>query len=319
MFFAAILLWILVRFDYIQVGLLGRLVKRPYLVLVLICLLGLTFPICALRWYILLKIQGINLRYFQVFKVNYQSTFLGLFLPGAIGGDAIRIALGSTLLPKQKMVLALSIFFDRLIGAISLLSLTIIATLIFLAENITYYGKNIPFLSIGIFITVSLITIFFAKRFPVRLRNITRTRNWHKGNFIQRLIANITESIHLYRSCPGQLALCYGISLIVHASRLLVIYILAISLGMAGVNVLTYVLAGSISFFANLMPATPGGIGIGEAAFTKIVGSLAMADRQTAYGTVILAIRALDAVILFPAVMMKFEKVRHNFFKLVTK
>lgn len=282
-------------------------------------MLGLAFPICALRWYYLLRIQGIYLRYFQIFKVNYLSTFLGLFLPGAISGDAIRIALGSTLLPKQKIVLVLSIFVDRLIGAISLLSLAFAAVIIFLSQNTTSYGKIALSISVGLIFIVSLVAIFSVKLFSIRLRDIARTHNWQKGNFVKRLIANIAESIILYRNCPGQLALCYGLSLIVHATRLIVIYILAISMGMGDVNVFTYVLAGIVSFLANFLPITPGGLGIGEAAFTQIVGTLAMADQQTAYGTVILAIRAFDAILLFPAVLMRFEKVKCNLLKLESK
>lgn len=315
MIIAAIVLRILFKSGYIHVELLGQLVKRPIFITGIICLLVLAFPLCALRWYFLLRIQGIYLRYIRVFKVYYLSTFLGLFLPGAVGGDAIRITLGSTLLPKQKVVLALSVFIDRLIGAISLFSLTIIALIIFLVQNRSRYGVDVLFISVGIVLIALLISFLSVRIFSTKLRYISRTRDWQKGNFVQRLIANITESIILYRNCPRQLALCLSLSLVVHVSRLLVIYILAISMGMGGVNVVTYVLAGSMSLLANFIPITPGGIGIGEAAFAQIIGTLAMVNRQGAYGTVILAIRALDAVLLFPAIMMRFKKVRCHLLK----
>jgi uncharacterized membrane protein YbhN (UPF0104 family) len=102
-------------------------------------------------------------------------------------------------------------------------------------------------------------------------------------------------------------------------TRLIAIYVLAVSMEMVNINVLAYILAGCVSLVANFIPITPGGIGLGEATFSKIVGSLAVADHQAAHGTVILAIRAFEAILLFPTVMMKIEYERFNLFKFLSK
>jgi uncharacterized protein (TIRG00374 family) len=313
--FAAIVLWILFRFEYIQVDLIVQLGQKLYLFPVLVVLLGMAFPICALRWHFLLKTQGIHFRYAQIFKVNYISTFFGLFLPGAIGGDAIRIALGSTLLPKQKLVLALSAFVDRIIGALGLFSWVVVAIFFFLTMNKDVYETQALFLGIGSVVAVSILSVLSAKYLSVQFQSITRNHDWQNGNILQRIFAKSADSIVLYRNCPVQLAVCYLLSLLVHASRLAVIYILAVSMGMGGGDVLTYVLAGSVSFFVNFIPVTPGGIGLSEAVFTQIVGILESSSRQMAYGTVILVIRAFDAAILLPAILMRYDNLRSRLFK----
>lgn len=271
-------------------------------------LLSLSFPICSLRWYLLLHTQKIFIPYVQLFKVNYFSTFFGLFLPGLIGGDAIRIALGTRLVSEKKMVFALSVFVDRLIGAIGLFSLSLIALLLFLRRSMAYDEIKIFIVSI-IGIAIIVVILFgVAGKFVNRIREVTRGHQWQHGAFLKRLISNLVESAFFYRNSLGQLVLCYGLSVIVHVSRLMVVFILAVSMEMGGIDVLTYVLAGTVSFLANFLPFTPGGLGIGEAAFSHTVGALAMADKQMAYGTVILAFRAFDAVLLFPAILVKLKQ-----------
>ncbi|MCP3874223.1 MAG: flippase-like domain-containing protein, partial [Desulfobacteraceae bacterium] len=308
MIFAAILFWGLFRLGYIQVELFVKLARRPGLIIVLIFLLGVAFPICALRWHLLLKTQGIFLPFSRIFKVNYLSTFLGLFLPGVIGGDAIRMALGATLLPKQKMIMALSVFVDRLIGVIGLFSLGIIAVILFLWRNVTVYEMRIFIACIGGIFLIFLTALFVVGIVSIRLRDISRKHHWQKGKFIQRLVANLAESIFLYRDCAWQLVLCYGLSIVVHSSHLMAVFIIAVSMEMGGIDVLTYVLAGIVSFLVNFLPFTPGGLGIGEAAFTKVVGLLVSVDEQMGYGTVLLAFRALNAVLLLPVLLMKLRQ-----------
>jgi glycosyltransferase 2 family protein len=45
----------------------------------------------AYQWYLLLRLQGIEMGYHACFRAYYSGMFLNNFLPGTVGGDALRV------------------------------------------------------------------------------------------------------------------------------------------------------------------------------------------------------------------------------------
>jgi glycosyltransferase 2 family protein len=78
----------------------------------------------AIRWQILLRVQGIRLNFFRLVGLFLIGMFYNQFLPGGTGGDIIK----SYLLLKEtqhKAGALLAVVFDRLIGLVALVTITV--------------------------------------------------------------------------------------------------------------------------------------------------------------------------------------------------
>ncbi|MEP6936982.1 MAG: lysylphosphatidylglycerol synthase transmembrane domain-containing protein [Chthoniobacterales bacterium] len=84
----------------------------------------------ALRWNILLKVQGIRLSVPRVTGLFLIGMFYNQFLPGGTGGDIVKTYLLWKETPDKKPGALLAVLFDRMIGLIALIVIT--GTLIFL-------------------------------------------------------------------------------------------------------------------------------------------------------------------------------------------
>jgi len=84
----------------------------------------------AVRWQILLKVQGINLSNGRVFALFLIGMFYNQFLPGGTGGDIVKTYLLWKETPDKKSGGLLAVLFDRMIGLIALIIIT--GVLIFL-------------------------------------------------------------------------------------------------------------------------------------------------------------------------------------------
>ena len=82
----------------------------------------LTESICAVRWWLMLRLFGIPMRLPQVFAFCGAGLFFSLGLPGAGGGDVFRILYVIQKYPDQKLKASLSVLADRLCGLVALIA-----------------------------------------------------------------------------------------------------------------------------------------------------------------------------------------------------
>src|SRR5438270_7483317 len=87
----------------------------------------------AVRWRILLKVQGINLSTGRIVSLFLIGMFYNQFLPGGTGGDIVKTYLLWKETPDKKPGGLLAVLFDRMIGLIALIIIT--GILIFLRYN----------------------------------------------------------------------------------------------------------------------------------------------------------------------------------------
>lgn len=81
---------------------------------------GLVQVMCLVRWRIFLKMAGVRVGWKEAGGTFFAGLFAGLFLPGGVGGDVVKIGL---LAARGHDVArsALSVVMDRLSGAVSLI------------------------------------------------------------------------------------------------------------------------------------------------------------------------------------------------------
>jgi glycosyltransferase 2 family protein len=81
----------------------------------------LTESLCAVRWWLMLRLFGIPVGLGKVFAFCGAGLFFSLGLPGAAGGDAFRILYVIQLYPERKLMATLSVLADRLCGLAALI------------------------------------------------------------------------------------------------------------------------------------------------------------------------------------------------------
>src|SRR5881275_939670 len=79
----------------------------------------------AFRWHVLLKVQKIRLNLPRLSGLFLIGMFYNQFLPGGTGGDIIKSYLLLKETPEHKAGALLAVVFDRLIGLVALVAITV--------------------------------------------------------------------------------------------------------------------------------------------------------------------------------------------------
>src|SRR3954469_17917261 len=114
---------LLVEYGSIDLGILVKAADRPgLLALAFLCILA-TVPIAGWRWWLLLRGLKFELSLPWAINATFISVFFHTFLPGAYGGDLVRLALAYRSVGNGLSQLTFSVLVDRLAGLVSLLIL----------------------------------------------------------------------------------------------------------------------------------------------------------------------------------------------------
>ena len=79
--------------------------------------------LATVRWQILLRIQGISISWLRAGAIVMIGLFFNQFLPGGVGGDAMRLYFIFKQAPGKKIGGTLSVVMDRLFGLLTILFL----------------------------------------------------------------------------------------------------------------------------------------------------------------------------------------------------
>jgi uncharacterized protein (TIRG00374 family) len=166
----------------------------------------------AVRWHILLKVQGIHLSIPRLGGLFFIGMFYNQFLPGGTGGDIIKSYYLLKETPTKKAGALLAVLFDRLVGLVALVVIT--AVLICLRYNwLAQTNQTRGYLwfvlallgaSIGGLLTTFVVSGFnlvhrLPQNFPVR----------------EKLI-EVSAAYHLYAKHWTGTALAFAMSLVAH-------------------------------------------------------------------------------------------------------
>lgn len=91
---AALILVVLFYFKFIDLEILGKILKQPLAVVVVATLIFASYFTGTFRWLHILKAQGFTLAFFRLFNFCTLSIFSSIFLPGGTGSaDGVRAVL----------------------------------------------------------------------------------------------------------------------------------------------------------------------------------------------------------------------------------
>lgn len=304
---AIILVWALMAFGVVDFSALQGVVSNPVTVLTLVSLCFAMYLISIVRWQILLSCQSIEISNFQAANSVFLSLFLNSFLPGGgISGDAVRMAYITSKAPSRKAEGVLSIFIDRGLGLYAVITLGALSGLLLMLK-----GVNDP-------LFVSLAVLAFAGMIGIPIAGLLLYVFVEKnGKFrcfltkkpvgtIRDIAIRIVNSIGLYIQTPGKIFQALALSLFIQVLVVVGMLVLGAALNHEEMPAVGFAFATLWGVVSNLLPITPGGLGVGEMAFDRVSHMLLDNTSEAGFGTVFLGFRVLAMVATLPGLVVCF-------------
>ena len=230
--------------------------------------------IATVRWQILLRIQGITLRWSRTFAIVMIGLFFNMFLPGLVGGDAMRLYFVFKCAPRQKTRATLSVAMDRILGMLSILFLAGLSV----ASRFRWLSRSGATLHIVYFVLgllgvgcLCVLLLFGAVHFGL-------LRKLPKRTPFRPVIIESGKALQLYGAHLGVMSIAFAITVVAHIVLYLSFYCAAESLHgtrTASLSVIDFL---SIMPLVNTVTALPisfGGVGVRETLFQELLGNLA--------------------------------------------
>jgi uncharacterized protein (TIRG00374 family) len=85
---------------------------------------GLVELLASGRWYLLLRVQGIRLKWWRLGALFMLGIFFNMFMPGGTGGDVLKVFYLVKEIPDKKAKGFLAVLMDRLIGLMALIMIS---------------------------------------------------------------------------------------------------------------------------------------------------------------------------------------------------
>lgn len=295
------LVWLLVQQGALDVHLLleggihGPLVAVGLLLNLVMISLG------AVRWQILLGSQGIALPFAWVHRMVYLTVCFNLLVPGSIGGDALRlnylVRQGAS---EQKAAAILTILADRLTGLYSLFLIALLASLANLPLLLAQLPTRLLVLSLALAVVGGPLFALLLFWGVGRLPGFQEGEAPRSGLFA--LLAQTVLAARSLQQAKGRVLAAVLVSVLAQTVEIGSLLWIARELGLLTSAADHFFVAAPVAWVANLLPISPGGLGVGEAAFAQVCQWLQPAATLTALGTPFLINRLLQILASLPGV-----------------
>ena len=232
-----------------------------------IAVVFLDLYLMALRTSLLFRSQAMPLPVATALRLTLVSSWFALFSPGAAGGDIAKVFYATREARGRRAEITVILLLDRAIGLLSLLLLPLLMVPFFWSalEGARQLRELLAFTA-GV-AGVALLA-FLACLYSDPLSEALGRGGDRPDRRPERLLRALA-TLRSYRKHPGTLLLSLLIAL---CDNCLVVVLAALALLALRPSVLSSKLALVVPLgtVANSLPLTPGGLGVGEAAFNKV-------------------------------------------------
>jgi uncharacterized protein (TIRG00374 family) len=300
------LCWALVHYRFIDIEQLSAL--RGHVVeLAAAGLLTLaSIALATYRWRVLLREQGVTMPFRTTLRVVCLSTLSGMVLPGIASGDAVRFGYVAVRLRRSAGPAVTSVIVDRIIGTLGLV--TVGLALVFPVMDRVAAVPQLYAVAAG-FALLLLGAGAFILIMPIG-RMVLHRLDRPQRNQLVGFLVQILEALRIYRRKPLAILWAFVISFIGHSLNVAAVVIVAWAILGGIISPWAYAFAVPASLLANVLPLTPGGLGVGEAAFSILCGWLAVGSGAgAAFGTAFLAFRVVAVIAVVVGAVIAFALV----------
>jgi len=234
--------------------------------LALALLLGFAaYPIQSLRWYMLMRSRGMEVRFMRAFRLTLVGQFFSLALPGATGGDLVKAYYAAKGSGARTRAIT-SVVADRAAGMTGLVLLVGIFGLAGLDQPMV---RTLVVIAWGVLAALLVGWLAYSSK---RLRNGLRLNALVDRLPGQTVIRKVDEAVVAYRDHTGVLAAAIGLSLATHLGMASAVACVGFALGIdvPFVHLVTMLPA---VILIGTVPLVPSGLGVMEGAAVLLIAA----------------------------------------------
>lgn len=303
----ALVTW-LVKSDKLDFRQLAVLKEHPALLLFNITswIIG-PLILCSWRWLLLLRGLGYQLKYAKALKLHFIGLFFNAAMPGAVGGDLIKVAYvirDNRSLGKTNAMM--SVLLDRVVG---LLGLFTIGSIVILAGGMSLLKSDglRSMASIIILSTVAGIVVLCSAFIKMNPENDPFARSLGKFSFLSPL-QKIYLSFRSYQHTKSYLFGAFIISILIQLILFIYFYVLTYIMVTPSVSLTDLAIVFPIGIASTAIPLAPGGIGVGHMAFESLFANIGLSGGANVFNVYVISSLALSMFGAIPYVTMRRKK-----------
>jgi glycosyltransferase 2 family protein len=245
----------------------------------------LSMTINVKRWQVMLVGQGSGAPLVTLIRLYLIAMFFNNVLPSRFAGDVVR-AYGTSINVTTKTRSAAAVIMDRLVGAISVLLLGVIAVVV----NPTVIPWQLTqVLVVGLIIGLVVVGLLLARTpwhgSALRLLDLF-DRLPVIGKRLGGRVKAATEAVRAYSGKPGLIVLALLISMVANGLTIVGIYLYAVAVG-ADVRLAEAAVVMPVVLAVGLLPISLNGLGTIELTFVVLLGLMGV-DADVALAVAIL-------------------------------
>lgn len=225
-------------------------------------MMGLLLPFLfiSLRWWLLLRGHGFQARYGQVFFITYAGAFFNNFLPGSVGGDLTKAILAASG-EERKAAIAATVILDRVIG----LAVMIVLGAVCITPNVGKFwasgDRKLVYFIYGL--AAAMVAGYLLYISPPFRRLVERLP-------FRKVTSELDGVFRAVHEKPKLVLASAGISLVSQIVLILVIYGLAMAMGVRGAELWMFFVFEPIIFITTAIPLSVGGWGVQEYIYEQL-------------------------------------------------
>ena len=216
------------------------------------------------RLWLLISFKNFSVSYTRILCITFMGTFWSVILPGLLGGDAVKAIYLCYNVSERRIDALASILIDRFLGLYSLLLLGTLTLFFAWAIN------ALPFDPTILLIAPITVIIVGAGMLLIAWDNFFNSKAV-KGMFVYvpKRIQNLLISLREYLKKPK---LVIGVIFLSLCGHIFVVgsFIMAAMLLQDTIPIFTHFIINPLAMVMNMLPLTPGGVGLAEGAFSYL-------------------------------------------------
>ena len=235
---------------------------------------GLVIFITVVRWGILLDVQGVHLPLTTRARLTLIGVFFNLAIPGAVGGDLIKMACVAGQAKDRKAEAMLTIFLDRIIGILGLFVVASVAVAGTLPTILAMDNRFRPLqggaMLVGLGSLGGIVGVLLVEFRAVLVRHawiawlLQRAQRCLPAG-LTAMIQRLVDAIELYRDRRGAVLRAGALAVAVHVLLAVTLFLVGRAVGEHGLKPRHYVVTASVANAVAAIPLTPGGLGTRDA------------------------------------------------------
>jgi uncharacterized protein (TIRG00374 family) len=257
------------------------------------------------RWQMMLQGQGSSAPLPGLIRLYLIGMFFNNILPSRFGGDVVR-AYGTSIRTTTKTRSVAAVLMDRLVGAISVLLLGVIAIL---ANPSVIPGQLVELLVIGLVVAVGSLSVLLYRgsRFGgIRQRLLGLASFSVFGINVRSKVEAGIDAVRSYSRARGLIGRALAVSMVANGLSIVNLFLYSQAVG-AGLSLSEVAVVAPVILAVGLLPLSINGIGTIELTFVVLFGAMGV-ESHVALAVALLRRLVLLGISLFGGLLYAFRR-----------